>query len=257
MRRTTCSTVCGLREKRPAGQRERQLVDAVAGVVDAPDALHGQQRAEDLLRQHRRAGGHVGDDRRRAVPARCRELVAAGHDTAGRGGLRGVAAHALGGLALDDRADVGAEGPGRADLQHLDGAGEALEQPVVDRLVGEHAGRRRALLAGVAERGGDDRRDGVVEVGVAVDDAVLPPISATTRLSWRPPGGTSAAARRMSSLTGPEPVKAIVATPGWRTSAAPASPAPGTRAMGVGGDAGLAQRLDDGVPRRPATARRA
>src|SRR6187399_1286541 len=39
----------------------------------------------------------------------------------------------------------------------------------------------------------------------------LPPISATTRLRCRLPGGTSAAARMISRPTGPLPVKAIVA----------------------------------------------
>ena len=39
----------------------------------------------------------------------------------------------------------------------------------------------------------------------------------------------------MSRPTGPEPVNAIVATPGWRTSAAPASPAPGSRATAPAG----------------------
>ena len=36
--------------------------------------------------------------------------------------------------------DVGPEIVGRADLEHLGGAGEALEQRVVDRLVHEDAG---------------------------------------------------------------------------------------------------------------------
>jgi hypothetical protein len=37
----------------PAGEREGQGVDAVAGLGDGRDALHGQQRAEDLLAQDR------------------------------------------------------------------------------------------------------------------------------------------------------------------------------------------------------------
>ena len=63
----------------------------------------------------------------------------------------------------------------------------------------------------------------------------LPPISATTRLRWRPPTGTSAAVRRMSSPTGPLPVNAIVWTSRWRTSAAPTSPSPGRSASASGG----------------------
>ena len=61
----------------------------------------------------------------------------------------------------------------------------------------------------------------------------LPPISATTRLRWWVPG--SAAARMICRPTGPEPVKAIVCTPGWLTSAAPVSPSPGSSAIASGG----------------------
>ena len=39
----------------------------------------------------------------------------------------------------------------------------------------------------------------------------------------------------ISRPTGPEPVKAMVCTPGWRTSAAPASPSPGSSASASGG----------------------
>ena len=39
----------------------------------------------------------------------------------------------------------------------------------------------------------------------------------------------------ISRPTGPEPVNAIVWTPGWRTSAAPASPSPGSSASASGG----------------------
>ena len=59
-------------------------------------------------------------------------------------------------------------------MQHLDRAREPLDQPVVDRLVREHARGRRALLARVVERGLHERGDDVVEVGVGVHDhAVL------------------------------------------------------------------------------------
>ena len=58
--------------------------------------------------------------------------------------------------------------------EQLDGAGEALDERVVDRLVAEHARGGRALLAGVGEGAGDERGDDLVEVGVGVDDhAVL------------------------------------------------------------------------------------
>jgi hypothetical protein len=39
----------------------------------------------------------------------------------------------------------------------------------------------------------------------------------------------------MSSPTGPEPVKAMVCTSGWRTSAAPTSPSPGSSAIAPAG----------------------
>ena len=39
----------------------------------------------------------------------------------------------------------------------------------------------------------------------------------------------------ISRPTGPDPVKAMVCTPGWRTSAAPASPSPGSSASASGG----------------------
>ena len=70
--------------------------------------------------------------------------------------------------------DVDLEVVGLADLEHLDRARQALDQRVVDRLVAEHAGGGRALLAGVQERRLHERGDDLVEVGVGVDDhAVL------------------------------------------------------------------------------------
>ncbi len=63
----------------------------------------------------------------------------------------------------------------------------------------------------------------------------LPPSSATTRLMWRWPGAGSAAARTISRPTGSDPVNAIVATSGWRTSDAPTSPSPGSSEIAAGG----------------------
>ncbi len=59
----------------------------------------------------------------------------------------------------------------------------------------------------------------------------------------------------MSSPTALEPVNAITCTPGWRTSAAPASPNPGQQGERVGRDARLVQRLHQRERRTPATAR--
>ena len=118
------------------------------------------------------------------------------------------------------------------------------------RLVDEHARRRRALLPGVAERRLDDRRDGLVEVGVGVDDdAVLAAHLGDDALELaRAAARRRRRVRRSSRPTGPEPVNAIVATSGWRASAAPASPSPGSSAIAPGRHAARAQRLDDAQP---------
>ena len=47
---------------------------------------------------------------------------------------------------------------------------QAVDQLVEDRAEADHPGGGRALLAGVAEGAGHDGRDGLVEVGVGVDD---------------------------------------------------------------------------------------
>ena len=78
----------------------------------------------------------------------------------------------------------------------------------------------------------------------------LPPISATTRLTWLCPGGVRAAASTISSPTAAEPVKAIVWTPGCRTSAAPTSPAPGSSATAPGGTP-AARRIETSSPAQP------
>ena len=120
----------------------------------------------------------------------------------------------------------------------LDRAREALGERVGDGLVDEHARGGRALLPRVAEGRRDDRRDGVVEVGVGVDETqFLPPISATTRLSWRWPSGVSPAASRISRPTGAEPVKAIVAMSGCADERGAGVALAGEEVDGVGRDA--------------------
>ena len=134
---------------------------------------------------------------------------------------------------------------GLADLQHLHRAGQALEQLLGDRLVDEHPRGRRALLAGVGEGRADDRRHGLVEVGVGVDDdAVLAAQLGDDRLEVAlPVGAPRPRLRTISRPTGSEPVNAIACTPGWRTSAAPISPSPGSSESAAGGHAAGAQRL--------------
>ena len=73
----------------------------------------------------------------------------------------------------------------------------------------------------------------------------LPPISATTRLSWRAPGATSAAVRRSSRPTGPEPVKAIVATSRVSRERGAGVALAGQQRDRAGRHAAGAQRLDD------------
>ena len=107
-------------------------------------------------------------------PAVGRDGLGGGREPAGRLRLGGVARDALLRLALDHRRDVDVQPLGLPDLEHGDGAGEPLDQRVVDRLVAEHARGGGALLAGVDERGLHERGHDLVEIGVGVDDhAVL------------------------------------------------------------------------------------
>ncbi len=142
--------------------------------LDGLDAFDGQQRAEDLLLQHGRILREVGGERGGGEVAAVGHVGGAGGDPPGGLRGRGVARDALLGLALDHRRHVDLGVGGLADVQHLDRARQPLDQPVVDRLVREHARGRRALLARVVERGLHERGDDVVEVGVGVHDhAVL------------------------------------------------------------------------------------
>ena len=85
--------------------------------------------------------------------------------------------------------------------------------------------------------------------------AFLPPISATTRLRWRWPSGTSAAARTISSPTAFEPVKAIVWTRGSRDERGADVALAGQQRERHRRHAGLAQRLDEQPRAARATAR--
>ena len=124
--------------------------------VDVAHPLDREQRAEDLLAQHGRVGGQVARERGRAEPAvaraaRCRARRSARPLSASAR----VAADALLRALLDQRRDRRPEAVGLPDDEHLDRAGEALEQRVGDRLVHEHArrppstsGRRRRRPTG-------------------------------------------------------------------------------------------------------------
>jgi hypothetical protein len=66
--------------------------------------------------------------------------------------------------------------------------------------------------------------------------AFFPPISVMTRLMWSCPGGVCDACRWISSPTARDPVKAMMWTSGWFTSAGPtSSPIPGRKLTTPGG----------------------
>ncbi len=140
---------------------------------------------------------------------------------------------------------VGARRVGLADHEHLRRAGQALDERVGDRLVDEDARGGRALLARRRRTRSARSRDGVVEVGVGVDDdAVLAAHLGNDALELaRAPG--SAAVRMISSPTAPDPVNAIVATPGSRDERGAGLALAGQQRDRPGRDAGLPQRPDE------------
>ena len=162
---------CG---EQPAGQREGQLVDAVAGVVDVADALDGQQRAEDLLaaaRASRRAGRRP---RAAGEPARGRDAVAVGGEPSGSARELGVALDAL----LRRRARSRAARRCRTRRPGRPGARRPRRRAARSarrRSPRARARARRRCTSGRRRRSRwHDRGHGVVEVGVGVDDhAVL------------------------------------------------------------------------------------
>ena len=176
------------------------------------------------------------------------DRLGGGGEPAGRLRLGGVARDALLRLALDHRRDVDVQPLGLPDLEHGDRAGEPLDQRVVDRLVAEHAGGGGALLAGVDERGLHERGDDLVEVGVGVDDhavlaAHLGDHALQVALAGRRLGGGAddllpdrrgaGEGDRVHARVGDEP-RADLALAGQQRER-------------VGGDARVAQRLDEHV----------
>ena len=184
-----------------------------------------------------RAGRQAVDDRGGDEVAVLGRLAGLMHARALVAGELQVARDALLRRGLDHRRDVDAEALRLVDQQRVDGAVQALEQRVGDALVHEHAARRRALLAREAERRVGQRGDGVVEVGVGVDDhAVLAAHLGHDALEVALAGGQLRGACAGSpGRPRPEPVNAIVCTPGCATSAAPTSPSPGRKLSTSGG----------------------
>ena len=227
--------------------------EASTRVAGAPPrsahALDREQRAEDLLAQHGRAGRQVGGDGGRAEPALAGHRLAAGpaiRPSRGRA-LRVAVARAPAPRARSRaarRCRSARPGPPRARRRRRPGARPACRPRASCASTrappSTSARRRRTPSATIAGHR-------LVEVGVGVHDhAVLAAhlghhalhVALARRASRPRP-------RTISSPTALEPVKAIVCTPGWRTSAAPASPKPGSSASAPGGHAGLAQRLHE------------
>ena len=117
----------------------------------------------------------------------------------------------------------------------------AIRSCTSTRLAAEHFWPAKPN-ARVGERG-----DGVVEVGVGVDDhAVLAAHLGHDALEVALAGGQlRSRAEDLAARPRPDPVNAIVCTPGCATSAAPTSPSPGRKLSDLGRDAGRVQRLDD------------
>ena len=139
------------------------------------EADEGERRPEDLLLGDAHVVLDVAEDRRAVVEA-LREVALVRDLAAGEerravvlADLR-VRVDLLERRAVDDRTDVGVVLPARAEAQRLGALDEPSRERVVEALVHDDPARRRAALAGCAERRPDDAVDGEVEVGVVHDD---------------------------------------------------------------------------------------
>ena len=141
-------------------------------LVDPPEALHRQHRAEDLLPGQPHVRVDLVEDGRGDVPAvveRGGGRLAAG-DQPGPGG-RGLGQEAPDPLVLglaDQRPHVQVLVPGAGpDRRHA--GGDPLHDLRPDRLLDQQPGAGVAVLPGVLGDRGDDRRDRHVQVGVGED----------------------------------------------------------------------------------------
>ena len=119
---------------------------------------------------------------------------------------------------VDHRAEVGLRIPAGADPHRLGARDEPLLQLVVDGLVHDHAARRRAALAGGAERRPDDALDGEVEVGVVHDDDPVLAAELEVDVLEAVRGGLRHEHARLARAG-----ERDHGTSGWRTSGSPAS----------------------------------
>ena len=119
----TSAIVAGLREKSPPVSANGSVVDTPQAASTLVDALHGEQRAEDLLRQRRasRRAGRSTSVGAQNQPSPATPSARAAIVPVALGEL-GVAAHPLLRLLLDHRRDVVAERLGLAHLQDVDRA---------------------------------------------------------------------------------------------------------------------------------------
>ena len=154
--------------------RGQAVLDAVGpaqrlGLVGEP--LHGDHRAEDLVLDLLVVLLQAGEHGRLVEVAAVALAPAAGLD-ASRGRAAGRPCRRPGSSwfsllsgAVEDVLVVGQ--PGRGVLRLL---GEGGDEVVVDAGPGEHAGGRRAVLAGVEVAGDRDALGGLLDVGVVEDD---------------------------------------------------------------------------------------
>ena len=228
MRPTTSSTVAGSRENRPPVSAKGS--ESTASQASSTDCHRspGGQRAEDLLARHAATssgrsqasvGGQNQPPRGRASPC------ALMRPWAGELGERGRDP----GPRVDHRRHLGGELAAWPTTSRSTAPAAARAAVSATASWASTRAARRALLAGEAEGRRDDARHGLVEVRVRVDDhAVLP---AHLRHHVLDVGLALRGVGRTANDLEPhraEPVKAIACTRGSRTSAAPASPSPGT-----------------------------
>ncbi len=118
----------------------------------------------------------------------------------------------------DQRRDVRGIVERIADDERVDERDELVEELARDGLVHQHALRRDARLAGMAEPGDGDLLRRRLEVGVGFEDhrRVVPELEADLLPRRRAP--------RIAQPTSGDPVKVIIAMPGWSTIALPTVP---------------------------------
>ena len=158
---------------RPHARRQPVLhaVGPAHGLVLVAEALHGDDRAEDLVLDHLVVLAQVGDDGRLVEVARSspwRDPPASTRAWSGARSTNPDTRASWSGLLTGPYSTSSSSG--MPVCTPLAGLGEGVGEVAVDARPGEHAGRRRAVLAGVEVAGGRDALDGGVDVGVVEHD---------------------------------------------------------------------------------------